>query len=93
MSFLFHFRNLWRHFSVAYFNGAHDKLAETLKLLERYQEENRDEIEKPSILETAETNGKILSFFSLHHVWRNPRTENAESKNGLSSSKLRRAYY
>ena len=46
--------------SVAYFNGAHDKLAETLKLLERYQEENRDEIEKPSILETAETNGKFF---------------------------------
>ena len=47
---------------VAYFNGAHDKLAETLKLLERYQEENRDEIEKPSILETAETNGKFFLF-------------------------------
>merc|ERR1711935_597262 len=44
--------------TVAYFNGAHDKLAESLKLLERYQEENRDEIDKPSILETTETNGE-----------------------------------
>lgn len=49
---------------VAYFNGAHVKLAESLKLLERYQEENRDEIDKPSILETADTNGKCLHLKS-----------------------------
>ena len=56
--------NIWLEFLVAYFNGAHDKLAESLKLLERYQEENRDEIDKPSILETADTNGKCLHLKS-----------------------------
>ena len=36
---------------VAYFNGSQAKLAETLKVLERYQEENNTLQEPPSFLE------------------------------------------
>ena len=45
---------------VAYFNGSQVKLAETLKVLERYQEENNTLQEPPSFLE-LDHGGKIYN--------------------------------
>ena len=51
---------------VAYFNGSQVKLAETLKVLERYQEENNTLQEPPSFLE-LDHGGKIL-FISTSYI-------------------------
>ena len=57
--------NTFNRLIVAYFNGAMDKLSETLKVLERYQDENNSNQEPPSFLEIDQGGKLIFQNFKI----------------------------